>query len=60
MVTLMDEKIVRKPRNVFMNPDALHEAHVEALRGKKPLGQWLEEAIKEKIEREEREKWLDK
>ena len=51
MVTLMDEKIVRKPRNVFINLDTLHEAHVEALRARKPLGQWLEEAREEKIER---------
>ena len=42
------------PRNVFINPDVLHEAHVEALRARKPLGQWLEEAIKEKIEREQK------
>ena len=54
MVILMDEKIVRKPRNVFINPDTLHEAHVEALRSKKTMGQWLEEAIDEKIEREQK------
>jgi len=52
MVTLRNEKIIRKPRNVFINPDLLHEAHVEALRSKKKLGKWLEEAIEEKIERE--------
>ena len=56
MVTAMNEKPVRRPRNVKINPDTLHKAHVKALRGKKPLGEWLEEAIKEKIEREEREK----
>lgn len=54
MATLKDEMIVRKPRNVFINPDVLHEAHVKALRKRKPLGQWLEEAIKEKIEREQK------
>ena len=52
MASQMGEKTVRKPRNVYINPDVLHEAHVEALRARKPLGQWLEEAIKEKIERE--------
>ncbi len=51
---IADEKIVRKPGNVFINPDALHEARVEALRARKPLGQWLEEAIDEKIEREQK------
>ena len=38
MVTRMSEEIVRKPRNVLINPDALHEA----LRARKSLGQWLE------------------
>ena len=51
MVTSMDEKPVRKPRNIKINPDALHKARVEALRSKKTLGEWVEEAIDEKIER---------
>jgi len=50
MVTPMNEKPVRKPRNVKINPDALHRARVEALRERKTLGEWLEEAIEEKIE----------
>ena len=54
MVTMTNEKSARKPRNVWINPDALHKARVEALRAKKPLGQWLEELIDEKIEREQR------
>ena len=54
MVTLMNEKIIRKPRNVFINPDVLHEAHVEALRSKKKLGEWIEEAIEEKLDREQK------
>ena len=37
MVTRMSEEIVRKPRNVLIKPDALHEA----LRARKSLGQWL-------------------
>lgn len=52
MAPFMDEKIVRKPRSVYVNPDSLREAHVEALWASKPLGQCLEEAIDEKIERE--------
>ena len=52
-VTSMNEKPVRKPRNVKIDPEALHRARVEALRSKKTLGGWLEEAIDEKIEREQ-------
>jgi len=52
-ITFMNEKSVRKPRNVWINPGALHKARVEALRQKRALGEWLEEAIDEKIEREQ-------
>jgi len=51
MITPKNKKSVRKPRNVLINPDALHEARVEALRSRKTLGEWLEEVIEEKIER---------
>jgi len=51
MVTPMNEKPVRKPRNVLIAPEALHTARVEDLRSKKTVGEWLEEAIDEKIER---------
>ena len=54
MVTAMNEKPIRKPRNVKINPDALHKAWVEALRERKTIGQWLEELIEEKIEREQK------
>lgn len=53
-VTLMNEKSLRKPRNVKINPDILLKARVEALRAKKTMGEWLEEAIEEKIEREQK------
>lgn len=52
---VMDKKPVRKPRNIYINPDALHEAHVEVLRARKTLGQRLEEAMEEKIEREQKQ-----
>ena len=52
----MDKKPLRKPRNVYIDPDILHEARVEALRAREPLGEWLEEAIKERMAREEAEK----
>jgi predicted HicB family RNase H-like nuclease len=48
----MNEKPVRKPRNIKINPDILLKARIEALRSRKTLGAWLEEAIDEKIERE--------
>ena len=50
----MNEKPVRKPRNVKVDPEVLHRARVEALCSKKSLGEWLEEAINEKIERKQR------
>jgi len=54
MIATMNEKPIRKPRNVKINPETLHRARVEALRSKKTLGEWLEEAIEEKIDREEK------
>lgn len=50
----MNEKIIRKPRHVLIDPEALHKARIEALRSKKTLGEWLEAAIDEKIEREQK------
>jgi predicted HicB family RNase H-like nuclease len=47
MVTLMNLKTIRKP-------DALHRARVEALRERKTLGEWIEEAIDEKIQRKQK------
>ena len=54
MVTLTNEKPVRKPRNIKIDPEAVHRARVKALRSRKSLGEWLEEAIIEKIEREQK------
>jgi len=51
MVASMNQKIVRKPRNVKINPDILLKARIEALRSRKTLGEWLEEAIEEKVAR---------
>jgi len=51
MITPKNKKSVRKPRNVLIDPEALHNARVEALRSKRTVGEWLEEAIEEKIER---------
>ena len=44
---------VKTPRNIRIRPTVLHQARVAAVTQKKTLGQWLEEAIVEKIEREQ-------
>ena len=38
-----------------INPDADYVARIEAVTARKTLGQWIEEAIREKIEREKEE-----
>jgi predicted HicB family RNase H-like nuclease len=38
--------------SIRLNLEAIHQARVAAIIQKKTLGQWLEEAIVEKIERE--------
>jgi predicted HicB family RNase H-like nuclease len=38
--------------SIRIDPEALHQARVAAVGSRKTLGQWLEEAIAEKIERE--------
>ena len=55
MVSLMNEKVVRKTRNVLVDSKVLREARIKALRSEKKLGEWLEEAIEEQIEKEEKE-----
>lgn len=50
----MNEKVIRKPRNVLIDPKILREARIKTLRLEKKSGEWLEEAIKENIEREEK------
>ena len=35
-----------------INPDAYHAARIEEVTARKTLGQWIEEAIREKIDRE--------
>ena len=37
--------------SIRIDPEVLHQAKVEAVTAKKTLGEWLEEAIKEKIKR---------
>ena len=42
----------RKLTAVRIKPSAMHLARIGAVTAKQTLGQWLEEAIREKIERE--------
>jgi len=39
-----------------MKPSVLRKAHIKAIESQKRLGQWLEEAVEEKVAREEKEK----
>ena len=47
----------RKPNfSIRINPEALRQARHAAVNQEKTLGQWLEEAITEKIQREQEQK----
>ena len=52
----MREKHRWPTRSIRANPEVLHQARIAAVTQKKTLGQWLEEAIVEKIEREQEKK----
>lgn len=42
----------REPVGIRINRDLLHQARIAAVTSRKTLGQWLEEAIQERIKRE--------
>jgi len=45
----------RKPLTAIrIDPEAMHQARIAAVTDRKTLGQWLEEAIAEKIERDKK------
>jgi len=48
---LMDEE-VRQSRNIKVKPSILRKAHHSAIESQKRLAEWLEEAMKEKLDRE--------
>ena len=52
---LMAQQSSWPTRSIRINPEALHQARVAALTVRKTLGQWLEEAIQEKLAREKEE-----
>jgi len=45
----------KTPRNIRIRPSVLHQARIAAVIQKKTLGQWLEEAIIEKADREQKQ-----
>ena len=49
----MSDESQRTAKTIRIYEDAYHQARVGAVTSKKSLGQWLEEAIREKLAREE-------
>jgi predicted DNA-binding protein len=45
---------IRPNLSIRMKPETLHRARIAAVTRKKTLGKWLEEAIEEKIDREQK------
>ena len=43
----------RQGRSIKIKPSVLRKAHHEAIESQKRLGEWVEEAVEEKIEREQ-------
>jgi len=48
----MPNKLQRTAKTIRMNEEAYHQARVASVSSKKSLGQWLEEATAEKLQRE--------
>jgi predicted HicB family RNase H-like nuclease len=47
------ESRAKPTTSVRVDPQVLHQARIAAVTSKKTLGQWLEEAIQEKIARKQ-------
>jgi len=43
---------VRKSKSIKMRPSVARKAHLEAVKSGKTLGRWIEDAIEEKVARE--------
>ncbi len=48
------DKEIRQSRSVKIRPSVLRKAHHSAIESQKRIGEWLEEAVEEKLEREEK------
>ena len=46
---------VRKSKSLKMRPSVVSKAHHKAIEAGKTLGRWIEDAIEEKLAREEKE-----
>ena len=46
----------RESQSIKMKPSIVRRAHLKAIEEGKTLGRWIEDAIEEKIERDERVK----
>jgi hypothetical protein len=46
------DRIKRESRSIKIQPAILRKAHIRAIESGKTLGEWLEEAIKQKIDSE--------
>ena len=44
----------KQPRSIKIRPSVLRKAHHRAIESQKRLGEWIEDAIEEKVEREEK------
>ena len=49
----MDEER-RRSRSIKVRPSILRKAHHRAIESQKRVGEWVEEAIQEKLDREEK------
>ena len=49
----MDEEI-RRSRSIKIKPSILRKAHHRAIESQKRVGEWVEEAIEDKLDREEK------
>lgn len=55
----MDDE-ARESKSIKMKPSIVRKAHLKAIEQGKTLGRWIEDAIEEKIEREEKSKRLNR
>ena len=50
------DRIKRESRSIKIQPAILRKARIRAIESEKTLGEWLEQAIEEKVTKEERER----
>jgi predicted HicB family RNase H-like nuclease len=50
----MNDETKRTAKTIRLNEESYHQARIASVSARKSLGQWLEEAILEKLHREQR------